>query len=114
MRLLEESVIQALSEFGITAGRIAGLTGVWLDVDNPMVSRKICAMGVKSSRWAMMHGLALNVNCDLNYFGNIVACGIEDKSVTSMKKELNAPVDMKAVEAVLKRNIVAQFGMELV
>jgi lipoyl(octanoyl) transferase len=114
MRLLEESVIQTLKEFGISAGRIPGLTGVWLDVEDPVASRKICAMGVKSSRWAMMHGLALNVNCDLNYFGNIIACGIEDKSVTSMKKELGAEVSMDKVLEILKQNIAEQFGMELI
>jgi lipoyl(octanoyl) transferase len=114
MRLLEESVIQTLKEFNISAGRIAGLTGVWLDVEDPVASRKICAMGVKSSRWAMMHGLALNVNCDLNYFGNIIACGIEDKSVTSMKKELGEEVRMNEVQEILKKNIAEQFGMELI
>jgi lipoyl(octanoyl) transferase len=114
MRLLEESVIQTLEEFHISAGRIAGLTGVWLDVEDPPTSRKICAMGVKSSRWAMMHGLALNVNCDLNYFGNIIACGIEDKSVTSMKKELGTEVSMDKVQEILKRSIAEQFGMELI
>jgi lipoyl(octanoyl) transferase len=112
MRLLEESVIETLKEFGIVAGRIAGLTGVWLDVDDPVKARKICAMGVKSSRWVMMHGLALNVNCNLNYFENIVACGIDDKSVTSMKKELGEEPDMKQVEATLRENIGEQFGME--
>jgi lipoyl(octanoyl) transferase len=112
MRLLEESVILTLKEFDITAGRITGLTGVWLDVDDAQKSRKICAMGVKSSRWAMMHGLALNVNCDLDYFGNIIACGIEDKSVTSIKKELSREVEMINVEASLKKHIGEQFGME--
>jgi lipoyl(octanoyl) transferase len=71
-------------------------------------------MGVKSSRWTMMHGLALNVNCDLNYFGNIIACGIEDKSVTSMKKELGEEVKMNEVQEILKKNIAEQFGMELI
>jgi lipoyl(octanoyl) transferase len=112
MRLLEESVILTLKEFNIDASRIPGLTGVWLDVENQTTARKICAMGVKSSRWAMMHGLALNVNCDLNYFGNIIACGIEDKSVTSMKKELACEIDMMKVEAILKKHIGEQFGME--
>ncbi len=110
MRLLEESVIQTLAEFHIYAGRVVGLTGVWVE-PNESNTRKICAMGVKSSRWAVMHGLALNVNCDLNYFENIIACGIEDKSVTSMKKELGKEVDMRSVENVLKEKIVEQFGM---
>lgn len=113
MRLLEESIIQTLKEFNIQAGRIEGLTGVWVDNENAN-SRKICAMGVKSSRWAVMHGLALNVNCDLNYFGNIIACGIDDKSVTSMKKEIGEEVNMHKVENVLKEKIAEQFGMHFI
>src|SRR6185369_12420451 len=90
MRTLEEAVIQTLREFNIEAGRIKGLTGVWLDIDDQRKARKICAMGVKTSRWVAMHGLALNVNTDLSYFNNIVPCGITDKAVTSMEKELNS------------------------
>lgn len=114
MRLLEEAVIQTLAEFNISAGRIPGLTGVWVAVDNPAAARKICAMGVKSSRWVTMHGLALNINADLGYFKNIVACGIEDKAVTSMQKELNTTLAMDAVADVLKRNIAAVFELELI
>ncbi|HNS43119.1 MAG TPA: lipoyl(octanoyl) transferase LipB, partial [Taishania sp.] len=87
MRFLEEAVIQTLKEYGIESGRVEGMTGVWLDTDKP-TARKICAMGVKSSRWVTMHGIGFNINSDLNYFSHIVPCGIQDKGVTSMKKEL--------------------------
>src|SRR6187402_2302874 len=86
MRLLEESVIQTLAEFDISAGRIPGLTGVWLDIDDPRKARKICALGVKTSRWVTMHGFALNINTNLQYFDYIVPCGIQDKAVTSLEK----------------------------
>ncbi|MFN8416435.1 MAG: lipoyl(octanoyl) transferase LipB [Cytophagaceae bacterium] len=88
LRFLEEAVILTLYDFGIKAGRVDGLTGVWLDGDQPLKARKICAMGVKASRWVTMHGLALNVHADLNYFKNIVPCGIDDKAVTSLHLEL--------------------------
>ncbi|HCW06510.1 MAG TPA: lipoyl(octanoyl) transferase [Cytophagales bacterium] len=107
MRTLEEAVIQTLKEFQIEAGRIKGLTGVWLDVDNPVKARKICAMGVKTSRWVTMHGLALNVNTDLNYFNHIVPCGISDKAVTSMEKELNSTQDLNQVKAILKSKLAS-------
>lgn len=111
MRLLEESVIQTLAEFGIEGSRIAGMTGVWIDVTGS--PRKICAFGVKTSRWVTMHGLALNVNTDLNYFGHIVACGIadKDKSVTSMEKELGHIVDMNSVKTILKDKLISLFEM---
>ena len=112
MRLLEESVIQTLKEFELDAGRIEGLTGVWINPENPTAARKICALGVKSSRWVMMHGLALNVNSDLAYFKNIVACGIEDKAVTSMEREIGVKQDIRKVELILKEKIAEQFGME--
>lgn len=114
MRLLEEAVIQTLAEFGISAGRIPGLTGVWLDVDDETRARKICALGVKTSRWVAMHGLAFNVNVDLNYFNYIVPCGIDDKVVTSMELELGKKQDMKAVEEILKTKLAHLFKMELV
>lgn len=114
MRLLEEAVIQTLAEFGISAGRIPGLTGVWLDVDDETRARKICALGVKTSRWVAMHGLAFNVNVDLNYFNYIVPCGIDDKAVTSMELELGKKQDMKAVEEILKTKLAHLFKMELV
>jgi lipoyl(octanoyl) transferase len=113
MRTLEEGVIQTLNEFNLHSGRIKGLTGVWLDVDDPTKARKICAMGVKTSRWVTMHGLALNVNTDLSYFNNIVPCGISDKAVTSMQKELNSPLNFQAVKDVLKSKLVSLFEMQL-
>lgn len=113
MRLLEEAVIQTLAEFGISSGRIPGLTGVWLDPDDESRARKICALGVKTSRWVAMHGFAFNVNADLNYFDYIVPCGIDDKAVTSMEFELGKKQDMKAVEAILKAKLAHVFEMEL-
>jgi lipoyl(octanoyl) transferase len=87
LRQLEEAVILTLAEFGIRAGRYEGYTGVWIDSDKPN-ARKICAMGVKCGRWVTMHGLALNVSNDLSFFNHIVPCGITDKAVTSVSKEL--------------------------
>jgi lipoyl(octanoyl) transferase len=113
MRLLEESVIGALKNLGVEAGRIKGLTGVWLDVDSPAKARKICAMGVKTSRWVTMHGLALNVNTDMNYFNHIVPCGISDKAVTSVEKELGEPQPIERAKELLKQQIVSLFEMQL-
>lgn len=113
MRLLEEAVIQTLAEFNITAGRIKGLTGVWLDIDDDKKARKICALGVKTSRWVTLHGFALNVNANLAYFNNMIPCGITDKAVTSMEKELGRAVDMEQVKTILKRKLAELFGMEL-
>lgn len=100
MRFLEEAVILTLKEFGITADRFDGLTGVWIDGETER-ARKICAMGVKSSRWVTMHGIGFNINTDLNYFNHIVPCGIEDKSVTSMEKELGRKIPMHEVKEKL-------------
>ncbi len=97
MRLLEEAVIRVLAEYGIRAGRSEGETGVWLDSDIPEKARKICALGVRTSRWVSMHGLALNINTDLSYFNHIIPCGIAGKSVTSMQKELNRTIEQKEV-----------------
>jgi lipoyl(octanoyl) transferase len=113
MRLLEEAVIQTLADFKVTSGRIKGLTGVWIDYENEWATRKICALGVKTSRWVTMHGLALNVNNDLSYFKHIIACGIEDKAVTSLEKEMGKSVDMTLVKSILKEKIVSLFGMTL-
>ncbi len=113
MRLLEEAVIQTLADFKIASGRIKGLTGVWIDYENEWAARKICALGVKTSRWVTMHGLALNVNNDLSYFKHIIACGIEDKAVTSLEKEIGKSVDMTLVKSILKEKIVSLFGMTL-
>ena len=113
MRFLEEAVIQTIAEFGVSSGRIPGLTGVWINHDNGKPARKICALGVKTSRWVTMHGFALNVNTDLNYFSHIVPCGINDKEVTSLQKELGSEVDLKVVEEILKDKIAGMFGMNL-
>jgi lipoyl(octanoyl) transferase len=110
MRLLEEAVIQTLQEFQISAGRIKGLTGVWIDFENG-APRKICALGVKTSRWVTMHGLAFNVNTDLNYFNHIVPCGIDDKAVTSLEKELGEKADLNVIKSIMKEKIVSLFGM---
>jgi lipoyl(octanoyl) transferase len=112
LRTLEEAIILTLKDFGIEAGRYPGYTGVWLDADNDK-ARKICAMGVRCSRWVTMHGFAFNVNTDLDYFKNIVPCGIDDKDVTSMQKELGEKVDMEKVKEILKHHISVLFDMEL-
>ncbi len=113
MRLLEEAVIQTLSEFSVPSGRIPGLTGVWLDFEDEKKAHKICALGVKTSRWVTMHGLALNVNTDLSYFDHMIPCGIRDKSVTSLDKEIGHRVDMDHVKTILKKKIIELFRMEL-
>lgn len=113
MRFLEEVVIQTVGEFGVKAGRISGLTGVWVDWENKQAARKICAFGVRASRWVTMHGLALNVNTDLQYFAHIVPCGIQDKAVTSIQKELGRPVKMEHVQEVLKDKFTSIFDVTL-
>lgn len=112
LRTLEEAVILTLADYGIPSGRYPGFTGVWLDAGNDK-ARKICAMGVRCSRWVTMHGFAFNVNTDLNYFRNIVPCGIDDKDVTSMQRELGRPLDIDEVKDRLKQHIALLFGMEL-
>lgn len=111
MRLLEESVIQTLQELNIKSGRISGLTGVWCGVDDEKTSRKICAMGVKMGRWVTMHGLALNVDPNMNYFDHIIACGIPGKGVTSIKMETGKQPDDQLVRNILKNKIGTLFGM---
>lgn len=113
LRFLEEAVIKTLAEFEIKAGRIEGLTGVWINISagNP---RKICAMGVRASRWVTMHGLALNVNPDLDYFNKIVPCGIQDKEVTSLKKEIGAQIDIGEVQKILIEYIEEIFEMKII
>ena len=113
LRYLEEAVILTLKEYNIKAGRIKGATGVWLDWDNPK-ARKICALGVRSSRWVTMHGFAFNVNSELDYFSNIIPCGINDKAVTSLKKELGREVDLNEVIIKIKRHLEQLFEMTLV
>jgi lipoyl(octanoyl) transferase len=113
LRTLEEAVILTLKDYGIEAGRYPGFTGVWLDADNEK-ARKICAMGVRCSRWVTMHGFAFNVNVDLDYFKNIVPCGIDDKAVTSLAKELSYQLDMEEVKGKLKNHIANLFKMRLI
>ena len=108
LRFLEQAVIDTLAEYGIESGRVDGLTGVWIEGDSPR-ARKICALGVKSSRWVTMHGIGFNINSDLTYFGHIIPCGIDDKSVTSMEKELGRKLDMREVSEVLKEKLSKQF-----
>ncbi|WP_367865204.1 lipoyl(octanoyl) transferase LipB [Pedobacter sp. WC2423] len=112
LRTLEEAVILTLADYGIIAGRYPGFTGVWLDADNEK-ARKICALGVRCSRWVTMHGFAFNVNADLEYFKNIIPCGIDDKDVTSMQRELGHELNLAEVKAILKKHIAGLFHMEL-
>ncbi len=100
---LEELIISAMKDFGIKCSRLEGAAGIWIDADIPVKSRKICAIGVRSSRRVTMHGLALNVNTDLNYFNYINPCGFTDRGVTSIQKELGTKVDFEKVKAVLLR-----------
>lgn len=114
MRDLEEVIIKTIAEFGIVGGRLKGATGVWIDIENQKKQRKICAMGVKASRWVTMHGFALNVNTELNYFKNINPCGFVDKSVTSMEQELGYKVDFKQVQDIAKQKFAEVFECTLV
>ncbi len=109
LRFLEEAVILTLAEYGIKGERLKGSTGVWLDADHPGKARKICAMGVRTSHWVTMHGIAFNVYPDLDYFNLIIPCGITDKAVTSMEKELKSKPNMEEVKNRLKLNIEAVF-----
>ena len=112
VRFLEEIVIRTLAEYSIESARINGQSGVWLDADTSK-ARKICAVGVHLSRWTTMHGFAFNVNTDLNYFNNIVPCGITDKGVTSMAKELGKEIDMNEVKMKLLKHFKELFEAEL-
>jgi lipoyl(octanoyl) transferase len=112
LRTLEEAIILTLADYGIASGRYEGFTGVWLDADNEK-ARKICALGVRCSRWVTMHGFAFNVNTDLNYFKNIIPCGIDDKDVTSMQRELGYKVDIEEVKLKLRQHISDLFEMEI-
>jgi lipoyl(octanoyl) transferase len=113
LRSLEEVIILTLREYGIEAGRSKGETGVWIDPDRVGFERKICAMGVRCSRWITMHGFALNVNTDLSYFGGIVPCGIQNKQVTSIAKELGSELSMEEVKRKLARNFGIVFDAEM-
>ncbi|MDA9227791.1 lipoyl(octanoyl) transferase LipB [Flavobacteriales bacterium] len=112
LRFLEEVIILTLKEYGLNGERSKGETGVWLDVGKP-TARKICAMGVKTSRWVSMHGFAFNINTDLSYFENIIPCGINDKKVTSLEKEIGHKIDICYTKTLLKSNIERVFDLEL-
>jgi lipoyl(octanoyl) transferase len=114
LRYLEEAVILTLADYGIQASRIEKLTGVWVDADNPATARKICAFGVRCSRWVTMHGFAFNVNVNLDYFNHIIPCGISDKAVTSLNKELGREMDMEEVKDKLKKHLSDVFQFELI
>ncbi len=114
LRELEEVIILTLAEYGIKAGRSKGETGVWIDAGINGRERKICAMGVRCSRWITMHGFALNVNTDLSYFNHIIPCGIQNKKVASMKEELGVEVNIEDVKEKLKRNFERVFGATLI
>ncbi len=113
LRFLEEAIILTLADYNISGGRIDGLTGVWIDHTEQENPRKICAMGVKASRWVTMHGFAFNVNPNLDYFKNIIPCGIDDKSVTSMRTELGYELNINEVAQKLRYHIADLFGMEV-
>lgn len=113
LRNLEEVVILTLQEYGLKGMRSKGETGVWLDADVAGKERKICAMGIRCSRWITMHGFALNVNTDLNYFNYIIPCGIVDKQVTSLKKELGREVPMQEVKDKMLGNFEQVFNVEM-
>ncbi len=114
LRNIEEVVIGTLSDYEITAGRSPGETGVWIDADKKGMERKICAIGVRTSRWITMHGFALNVNTDLSYFNNIIPCGIQNKQVTSIEKELNRKIDFEEAKERVKINFAKVFNVEIV
>ncbi|MEM7548142.1 MAG: lipoyl(octanoyl) transferase LipB [Bacteroidota bacterium] len=113
LRLLEEAVIESLKHFGIESGRIEGLTGVWIDHIKKENPRKICAMGVKTSRWVTMHGIALNVNTDLSYFDQIIPCGIDGKAVTSIEQELGRKIEVKEIQNLLLKQVAKHFEMQI-
>tara|TARA_B100001287_G_scaffold86664_2_gene72542 strand:- start:2173 stop:2874 length:702 start_codon:yes stop_codon:yes gene_type:complete len=111
LRFLEEAVILTLQEYGINSERVDGLTGVWIE-GGTKNARKICAIGVKSSRWVTMHGIGFNINSNLKYFNYIVPCGINDKSVTSIKKELGKEINMNELKQKLKINLANIFNYD--
>lgn len=113
LRYLEEAIILTLKDLDIVAGRLPGATGVWIDADDPVKARKICAMGIRASRWVTMHGFALNINNDLDYFDWIIPCGIDDKAVTSIKQELGHEVDIAIVKSMFQKHFAAIFEAKL-
>ena len=114
LRCLEQVIIDVMAEYGLKGERSAGETGVWLEPNDPFMARKICAMGIKCSRWITMHGFALNVNTDLSHFEFIVPCGIQGKTVTSLEKELGKKVDYEEVKQKIKKHFEAIFDCELI
>ena len=112
LRFLEEVIILTLKEYGLSGERSKGETGVWLDVGKP-TARKICAMGVKTSRWVSMHGFAFNLNTDLSYFESIIPCGINDKKVTSLEKEIGHKIDIDHAKSLIKSNLERVFDLKL-
>ncbi|MGY8909398.1 MAG: lipoyl(octanoyl) transferase LipB [Flavobacteriales bacterium] len=111
LRLLEESIILTIAEYGLKGERSKGETGVWLDVGTPF-ARKICAMGIRSSRWVTMHGFALNANVNLGYFDNIIPCGIRGKAVASMEAELGKKVDIEEVKGKILKHFKVLFEVK--
>lgn len=114
LRNIEEVIIATMAEYGLKGERSPGETGVWLDPDKKGRERKICAIGVRTSRWITMHGFALNVNTGLDYFNMIIPCGIQGKQVTSLHKELGRDVDMDEVKEKVRRNFEKVFGVDVV
>lgn len=113
LRNIEQVIILTLAEYGIEAGRSHGETGVWIDAEKPGKERKICAIGVRTSRWITMHGFALNINTDLSHFNFIIPCGIQNKQVTSLEKELGDKVDFEEAKEKVKRNFEKVFNVEV-
>jgi lipoyl(octanoyl) transferase len=113
LRNLEEVIIKILADYGIKGDRSTGETGVWLDPDIKGKERKICAIGVRCSRWITMHGLAFNINTNLDYFNNIIPCGIQDKQVTSLQKELGREIDMNEIKEKMKKYFEDIFNASL-
>jgi lipoyl(octanoyl) transferase len=114
MRFLEEIIIRTCAEYGISAGRIAGLTGVWVRHESPQNAQKICALGLHMSRWITMHGFGLNVNTDLNHFRLIIPCGIQDKGVTSLQKELGREIPLDEVKQILLHHFEIIFKIKVI
>lgn len=114
LRNIEEVIILTMAEYGIKGDRSTGETGVWIEPGVPGRERKICAIGVRCSRWITMHGFAFNVNTDLSYFNNIIPCGIVNKQVTSLQKELGLTLEIEDVKEKVKRNFEKVFEAELV
>ncbi len=114
VHLLEEAIIQTIAEYGLKGNRLKGASGVWLEPDMPARARKICAIGIRSSRWVTMHGFAFNVNTDLTYFDLINPCGFTDKKATSMQAELGQPFSMHEIKTKLKKHLGTLFGMKFI